>query len=301
METANHDELINSSQNVALGAHGAFKCHLCFSCNGKGCVGQLPGMGGVDENYNFIANCSGWKKAFDAMCEEERGRVEGTPIDRGRILCAPVTGAVQNIGFENEADFYPLYLKKALAKGYGVCIGDGEPDEKLKLGLDAARALRCAPYVFCKPYPQEKLLARAQWALDIAQVIGVDIDAYNIKTMRRACCLEQKSARQLQELRASTKKPLAVKGVFTLSDIELCRELLPDIIVVSNHGGRVDQRHGSTAQFLKEYAKALSGYCKQLWVDGGLRSDKDVRTAFALGAARVLIGRPLIQEVIRAL
>ena len=34
-----------------------FKCHFCPSCDGYGCIGELPGMGGFNENINFQKNC----------------------------------------------------------------------------------------------------------------------------------------------------------------------------------------------------------------------------------------------------
>ena len=33
-----------------------YKCRLCKECNGKACIGELPGMGGVFESSNFILN-----------------------------------------------------------------------------------------------------------------------------------------------------------------------------------------------------------------------------------------------------
>lgn len=43
-------------------ARSEYKCRLCARCDGYGCRGQLPGMGGVFNSANFIANCLAWKK-----------------------------------------------------------------------------------------------------------------------------------------------------------------------------------------------------------------------------------------------
>ena len=71
-------------------------------------------------------------------------------------------------------------------------------------------------------------------------------------------------------------------------------ELKPDIVVVSNHGGRIETRKGSTAEFLQEYGSILKSNCQQLWVDSGIRSLTDLMVAAKLGATQVMIGRPIV-------
>ena len=66
----------------------------------------------------------------------------------------------------------------------------------------------------------------------------------------------------------------------------------PDIAYISNHGGRIETRKGSTAEFLLEHGKEIRNSCGEIWVDGGVRNSLDVATAMALGASCVLAGRP---------
>ena len=54
-------------------AQGELKCHRCGVCDGYGCPGMLPGLGGVFEGKNFQLNCEGWKKFFDAVCQAGKG------------------------------------------------------------------------------------------------------------------------------------------------------------------------------------------------------------------------------------
>ena len=68
------------------------KCNFCETCNGHGCISQLPGMGGIDENINFILNYDKWqeipmgqKQSFDA-----------------KIRLAPMTGGIENCGYHDE-------------------------------------------------------------------------------------------------------------------------------------------------------------------------------------------------------
>ena len=47
-----------------------FKCHFCLECDGYGCIGELPGMGGFNENINFQKNCEGWKEIAKILIEQ---------------------------------------------------------------------------------------------------------------------------------------------------------------------------------------------------------------------------------------
>ena len=275
--------------DFALATDSEFKCRACAQCLGRGCIGQLPGMGGVRQSHNFLLNCAAW----DALPADD------VPVLPEHLGIAPVTGAVQNIGYANEADFYLPYFSAAKKEGIALCVGDGAPDEKLMLGLSAVRELNASAYFFLKPYPDEKLFERLEWVRGAAVAVGMDIDAYNIITMRNQVSLERKTEAQLSEFRHKSGLPLIIKGVFTPDDIELCRRVLPDIIVVSNHGGRVETAEGSTAEFLAANSARLTDVCGELWVDGGIRKTRDVQAALTLGVKKCIAARPFIASLIR--
>ena len=128
-----------------------------------------------------------------------------------------------------------------------------------------------------------------------ASHIGIDIDSYNIVTMRNLVNLERKTASQLEEFRSHTKLPFVIKGVFTDEDLALVREVRPEVVYISNHGGRVETRVGSTAEFLAAHAEELKKYCKEIWVDGGIRTREDIQTALYYGADQIIMARPLIR------
>lgn len=122
----------------------------------------------------------------------------------------------------------------------------------------------------------------------------MDIDAYNIPTMHGQVRLEQKTREQIERFRDISGLPLMLKGIFTDDDLELCKTVKPDVAVVSNHGGRVERPFGSSAEFLQKNADILRPCCKEVWVDGGIRTVRDIQTALFLGAHKVLIARPFI-------
>ncbi len=262
------------------------KCHFCSLCDGRGCIGEMPGMGGAMESRNFLLNCSAWNLIQVPSLED----TELPPVK-----LAPMTGAVENVGFPDEHDFYQTLVKTALASKAGICIGDGTPDEKLLFGIEALKKNKTKGAVFIKPYPNEKIIERSLWAEEEAELFGVDIDAYNIITMRNKVSLEKKDSAHLKELKRYWNArgfPFAIKGIFTSADLELVKEVKPDIAYISNHGGRVPTLTGSTASFLKEYAKEIKKNTHSLWVDGGIRNASHAKKARALGADCVLLGRP---------
>ena len=57
--------------------------------------------------------------------------------------------------------------------------------------------------------------------MPIASHIGIDIDAYNIVTMRNKVQLEKKTASQIKSYMKKLLVPFVVKGVFTREDIEM--------------------------------------------------------------------------------
>ena len=279
-----------------MATNGDLKCHRCAVCDGYGCPGMLPGLGGVFEGKNFQLNYEGWRELLEEAVENGAGEeISNISVSPSTLRCGPVTGAVENIGYTNESDFYLPYLQNAVQEGLGLCVGDGCPDEKLKLGIAAVKQLGQKAAFFLKPYPQKKLFERVEWIRPYASHIGIDIDSYNIVTMRNLVNLERKTAPQLQEFREYTKLPFVIKGVFTPDDLTLVSLVRPDVVYISNHGGRVETRIGSTAQFLAEHSKELKKYCKEIWVDGGIRTKQDIQTALYYGADQVILARPLIR------
>lgn len=269
---------------------GAYKCHFCDECDGHGCVGELPGMGGVYGNDNFIQNCADWS-GFPRAPKHDS--------ELPAVRLAPLTGAMQNVGYDEERAFYHDLADSALAAGVRLSIGDGAPDEKLKFGIEALiqRGVRGA--VFIKPYPNERILERVDWARPAAEIVGVDIDSYAILTMRNLVNLQKKTASDLLEIKRHAAVPFAIKGIFRESDLELVREVKPDVVVISNHGGRVETEHGSTARFLAAYGRELRNHCGELWVDGGIRRRHDLEAAASFGVREVMIGRPFITALLK--
>ena len=148
-------------------------------------------MGGVNSNKNFILNCAAWKK------------LDFGPFDFGKkeIRLAPMTGAVENVGYFDEKQFYFDLINECSKFGIKLSIGDGVPDTNLKWGIEAVQTAGKKAAVFIKPYSNKKILERFEWAQSISEYCGIDIDAYNIVTMRNKAQLEKKDTSLLIELK----------------------------------------------------------------------------------------------------
>lgn len=259
-------------------------CRGCPKCNGFACRGEVPGMGGKGEGLTFINNYKSWESI-----DVEEG-------DMPLLGVAPMTGVDQNMGNPfSEAQFHNYIVKGAKDAGILSCIGDGTPDHKLLDGIAALKNNSVTGTVFIKPYPNNIVKERFELASEVCDIIGIDIDSYRIPTMDGLVQLEKKTSSQLIDLKNSTNKKFVIKGVESLEDVETVKSVKPDIVVVSNHGGRVFDNGEGIAYRLQKIISLIKGFTGEVWVDGGLRSVSHLKKASALGAKRVLIGRPFIQ------
>lgn len=84
--------------------------------------------------------------------------------------------------------------------------------------------------------------------------------------------------------------PFMVKGINTIKDAKLARDLGADAISVSNHGGNNIDGSPSPLRYLPYIVNAV-GDELDVMVDGGVRRGSDVVKSLALGAKAVFIGR----------
>lgn len=91
--------------------------------------------------------------------------------------------------------------------------------------------------------------------------------------------------------RTLTTLPIVCKGIMTGEDARACVDRGADGVIVSNHGGRLDNTP-ATIEILPEVVDAVGGRT-EIYLDGGIRRGADVVKALALGARAVLLGRPV--------
>ncbi len=97
----------------------------------------------------------------------------------------------------------------------------------------------------------------------------------------------------IKRLRDTVKVKLVLKGILAFEDAKLAADAGIDAIVVSNHGGRVEDGVSATIDVLPEIVEAV-GRRMPILVDSGFRRGSDIVKALALGAQAVCIGRPYL-------
>jgi isopentenyl diphosphate isomerase/L-lactate dehydrogenase-like FMN-dependent dehydrogenase len=97
----------------------------------------------------------------------------------------------------------------------------------------------------------------------------------------------------IKRLRDLVKVKLVLKGILTSEDAKLAADAGIDAIVVSNHGGRVEDGVAGTITVLPEIVEAVGNRMPVL-VDSGFRRGSDIVKALALGARAVCVGRPYL-------
>jgi isopentenyl diphosphate isomerase/L-lactate dehydrogenase-like FMN-dependent dehydrogenase len=97
----------------------------------------------------------------------------------------------------------------------------------------------------------------------------------------------------IKRLRDRIKVKLVLKGILASEDASLAAQAGVDAIIVSNHGGRVEDGGRSTIEALPEIVEAAGGRMPVL-IDSGFRRGTDIVKALAMGAKAVGIGRPYL-------
>ncbi len=98
------------------------------------------------------------------------------------------------------------------------------------------------------------------------------------------------TAADIRWIREHWSGPLMVKGVQSVEDARLVRDLGVSAIVLSNHGGRQLDKANVPLEILPDVVDAV-GSDIEVYIDGGIMSGTDIIAALAMGAQGTLIGR----------
>ena len=275
-------------------------CRVCPVCDGRACVGEVPGMGGLGTASSFHANIQALARhrfamrlIHDVVEPALTTNFFGTNLSLP-VLAAPIGGVSFNMGGGISEDAYiESVLNGCLSKGTLGCTGDGVPAFIHETGFSTIQKLGGKGIPFIKPWDEKELfekIAKAQQAG--ATIVGMDIDAAGLVTLRKmGRPVGPKTVAELEKVRQAILGKFILKGIMTEDDARRAVDAGVDGIVVSNHGGRVLDYSPGTAEVLPRIAQAVAGKLMIL-VDGGVRSGADVLKMLALGAQVVLIGRP---------
>lgn len=143
---------------------------------------------------------------------------------------------------------------------------------------------------------RDRLVSELQEAeTDGCFAVGVDVDsAAGLKPsgdeFRYAGLSTFYDAKELAQIRQTTKLPFVIKGIMSLADAEAAVEIGADAIIVSSHGGFALDFGQAPAEVMPEIVAAVEDKV-EIWMDSSIRRGTDILKALALGARGVLVGR----------
>lgn len=281
-------------------------CKVCPVCNGRACKNQVPGPGAKGVGDTAIRNYDKWQEIrvqMDTLCANEPtdtslelfGKTFKYPIFAG-----PVGAVNLHYGDKYNDESYNEVLVSACAEaGIAAFTGDGTNPAVMTGAAAAVKKAGGLGIPTVKPWNlatiDEKLVLVKEAG---AFAVAMDVDAAGLPFLKNMT--PPAGRKSVEELRAIVEScgeiPFIVKGIMTVRGAMKAKEAGASAIVVSNHGGRVQDQCAATAEVLEEIVKAVDGSMK-IFVDGGLRSGTDVFKALALGADAVIIARPYVTAV----
>lgn len=277
-------------------------CKVCRVCDGVACRGQVPGMGGKGTGKAFIENVEALDRiklnmrVIHKVAEPDMSiDLFGKKLDLP-VMAAPITGTILNMGgLVTEKEYIEPVIEGCKNMGTYAMVGDTAVPQILLDNLEVMEKYDGAGIVFIKPWENADIIEKIKKAEKAGAIaVGVDLDACGLVTLKlHGTPVFAKNIDEIRELVNSTNLPFILKGIMTPDEALMAVEAGVYGIVVSNHGGRVQDYTPGTADVLPEIAKAVDGRVK-VFVDGGIRTGVDVLKMLALGADACLIGRPFI-------
>lgn len=277
-------------------------CTVCKRCNGISCRGKIPGVGGVGNGEGFIESYERMQsiKLIPSYIHEIRsvdtsiemfGQQHSMPV-----FTAPIGGAYINYNDSiSELEFQRAFIKGANLAGTIAFLPDPAPPELFEDVLQVILENFGKGILICKPRSDMEMIKnRFDAALGNGILgIGTDIDGIGLATFKLAKqSVSPKSLKELKELSSQNKENFIVKGILNPKDAELAIQAGATHIIVSSHGGRINEAFPTPLDMLPEIIDIVGGRIPVL-LDGAIRSGADVAKAIILGADAVLIGRPV--------
>lgn len=276
-------------------------CRVCRICNGRDCIGTMPGMGGKGTGASFRNNATSLERVLLNMRTiHDVTDPDPTYTLFGRKLAFPILGAPMcetKYNFRaqvGDVEFIESQVAGAKEAGTLAMTGDSAQTKLFQMGLEAIKKAGGLGIPVIKPRTGPEIVRLTDLARQAGAVaVGIDIDAAAYPSFARAGQqIGPKTAAQLGEIIKQCLLPVILKGIMVVDDALAAVEAGAAGIVVSNHGGRALDHTPGTAAVLPEIAAAVKGELR-VFMDGGIRSGEDILKALALGAESVLVGRPI--------
>lgn len=280
-------------------------CKACPVCNGRACGSQMPGPGAKGIGDVAIRNYEAWQKIRINMNTIAENKEPDTTFHffgkdlRLPVMAGPVGAVKLHYGEKfNDVEYNDILVPAAADVGIIAFTGDGTDPNVVKAATAAIKTNHGAGVPTIKPWDIDTLQEKFRMVEESGSfAVAMDVDAAGLPFLQGLTPpAGSKTVAQLRDVIEKAGKPFIIKGIMTVKGALDAAEAGASAIIVSNHGGRVQDQTPSTAEVLEEIAHAVEGRMMIL-VDGGIRTGVDVFKALALGADGVLIARPYVTAV----
>ena len=286
---------------VAIEKANGKNCRACKDCNGLACRGECPGVGGFGNGDSFVNNRKALKK-YQIVMDVINGANTIDPSTRlfghhlsTPILVAPISGIKANYDIDmSEQEYFHEMIQACCDVGTVAFGGDGVNIDYFESPLKQIHDHAGQGIPTMKPWVDQGIqLRRSLLDQHDYMALAMDIDSAGLPALQHADIpVECKSVDQLKKVKQYLgDKPFILKGIISVQGALKAVEAGVDGIIISNHGGRVNEDSVGTMDMVEAIVEAVKGKLT-IFVDGGFRSGTDVFKALALGCDGVLIGRP---------
>ena len=226
-------------------------CHVCPQCNGKACIGMIPGFGGLRTGRSFMRNVEALQEyglVMRSMSGVDDPDTTVTILGKTLsmpVLLAPVGGIVLNAKVDGDPaeveQAYDEAVTQAALEAGTLLTGDSGAPYMYASGIASCQKRPGIVIPTIKPRSNDQIIEKAHQAEAAgAFAVASDIDAATLINMRIfGQPVGPKSASDIAEVVQAIKLPFIVKGVMSAEEAVACAEAGAKGIVVSNHGGRV--------------------------------------------------------------
>ena len=277
-------------------------CRACPVCNGRACGNAVPGPGAKGSGTVAIRNYEAWQNIYlnmDTICDNAEvdtgyeffGEKYAIPVFAG-----PVGAVKLHYGDKyTDLEYNDILVPACADAGIAAFTGDGTNPEVFTAAAAAIGKTGGKGIPTVKPWDLPTIFTKIDAAKAAgAKVFAMDIDAAGLPFLKGLNPpAGPKTVEQLKQIIDYAGVPFIIKGVMTVKGAEKALEAGAAGIVVSNHGGRVQDGVPATAEVLPAIADAVKGRMTIL-VDGGIRNGVDVCKALALGADACILARPYV-------
>ena len=259
----NYNEVLaNARENIGK------LCKACPVCNGLACRNTVPGPGAKGVGDTAIRNYQKWQEIrvnMDTLCAP---KAVDTSLElfgkkfKYPFFAGPV-GAV-NLHYSDAYDdvSYNKVLVSACAEnGIVAFTGDGTNPKVMEAATDAIALADGMGVPTVKPWNLDTIREKMDLVKKSgAFAVAMDVDAAGLPFLKNMDPpAGGKSVEDLKAIAEMAGAPFIVKGVMTVKGALKAKEAGAAAIVVSNHGGRVQDQCPATAEVLPEIVKAVGG------------------------------------------